>query len=71
MSRRLMLACLICFTASLESHVAWASQAEKPEPTDAARRAAEQIRRKALLPPNAGRPLPLVSHWNMGSQGRG
>jgi len=26
-----------------------------------------------MLPPNgpAGRPLPLVSHWNMGSQGRG
>lgn len=36
-------------------------------------KAVEQIRREALLPPNgpAGRPLPLVSHWNMGSQGRG
>jgi len=35
--------------------------------------AAAEIRREALLPPNgpAGRPLPLVSHWNMGSQGRG
>ncbi|KPK34750.1 MAG: hypothetical protein AMJ65_17945, partial [Phycisphaerae bacterium SG8_4] len=34
---------------------------------------ATEIRREALLPPNgpAGRPLPLVSHWNMGSQGRG
>ena len=43
------------------------------EPTGAARRVAETIRREALLPPNgpAGRPLPLVSHWNMGSQGRG
>lgn len=32
-----------------------------------------EIRREALLPPNGpeGRPLPLVSHWNMGSQGRG
>ncbi|MHC4625644.1 MAG: hypothetical protein ACYTDV_01565 [Planctomycetota bacterium] len=34
---------------------------------------ATEILREALLPPNgpAGRPLPLVSHWNMGSQGRG
>jgi len=34
---------------------------------------ATEIRREALLPPNgpAGRPLPLVSHWNMGSQRRG
>jgi len=34
---------------------------------------ATEIRREALLAPNgpAGRPLPLVSHWNMGSQGRG
>ncbi|MCU0915130.1 MAG: hypothetical protein MUC88_11275 [Planctomycetes bacterium] len=40
---------------------------------NAAKRVAEEIRREALLPPNgpAGRPLPLVSHWNMGSQGRG
>ena len=32
-----------------------------------------EIHREALLPSNepAGRPLPLVSHWNMGSQGRG
>ena len=32
-----------------------------------------EILREALLPPNgpAGRPLPLVSHWNMGRQGRG
>jgi len=36
-------------------------------------KAAVEIRREALLPPNgpAGQPLPLVSHWNMGSQGRG
>ncbi|MHC4330563.1 MAG: hypothetical protein ACYSWW_20850, partial [Planctomycetota bacterium] len=34
---------------------------------------ATEIRQQALLEPNgqAGRPLPLVSHWNMGSQGRG
>ena len=38
-----------------------------------ARLVAEQIRREALLAPNgpSGRPLPLLSHWNMGSQGRG
>ena len=43
------------------------------EPSQTARRVAERIRREALLPPNgpAGKPLPLVSHWNMGSQGRG
>ncbi len=43
------------------------------ELSEPARLAAEQIRREALLPPNgpSGRPLPLVSHWNMGSQGRG
>ena len=43
------------------------------EPGKAARQVAERIRHEALLPPNgpAGRPLPLVSHWNMGSQGRG
>lgn len=42
-------------------------------PSSAARRAAERIRREALLPPNgpSGRPLPLASHWNMGSQGKG
>ena len=42
-------------------------------PTEAARKVADEIRREALLSPNgaAGRPLPLVSHWNMGSQGRG
>ncbi len=43
------------------------------EPADAARRAAEAICREALAPADgsAGRPLPLVSHWNMGGQGRG
>jgi len=40
-----------------------------PEPTDAARKAAQEIRREALLPPNGpeGRPLPLASHWNVGT----
>jgi hypothetical protein len=43
------------------------------ESNTVARKAAAQIRREAVLPPDgpAGRPLPLVSHWNMGSQGRG
>ena len=43
------------------------------ESADALRRTAADIRRESLLPPNGpkGRPLPLVSHWNMGSQGRG
>lgn len=41
----------------------------KDRPTPAARRAAEEIRREALLPPNGekGRPLPLASHWNVGT----
>ena len=38
-------------------------------PTTAARRVAAEIRREALLPPNGvdGRPLPLASHWNVGT----
>ena len=34
---------------------------------------AAEIRREAMRPPTgpSGRPLPLVSHWNMGSQGLG
>lgn len=50
-----------------------AVSAADSEPTAAARRAADAIRSEALLPPNglSGRPLPLVSHWNMGSHGRG
>ena len=40
-----------------------------PKPTAAARSTAVEIRREALLPPNGpvGRPLPLASHWNVGS----
>jgi hypothetical protein len=39
------------------------------QPTAAARRAAEEIRREALLPNRGpeGRPLPLASHWNVGT----
>lgn len=38
-------------------------------PTDVAKRVAEEIRREALLPNQGpkGRPLPLVSHWNVGT----
>jgi len=51
-----------------------ASAAETNErPSKEATRVAREIQRESLLPPNGpdGRPLPLVSHWNMGSQGRG
>ena len=46
------------------------------DPTPAGRKVAVEIRREALLPPDgragsAQGGLPLVSHWNMGSQGRG
>jgi hypothetical protein len=63
---------LAALTAALRCAAAAAVMAaapEAPEPTGAARRAAEAIRREALLPPNgpAGRPLPLASHWNVGS----
>lgn len=38
-------------------------------PTPAARRVAAEIRREVLLPPAGpkGRPLPLASHWNVGT----
>lgn len=46
-----------------------ATAAADDEPTPAARRVAEEIRREALLPPRGphGRPLPLASHWNVGT----
>jgi len=61
------LGCLLLAT------VASVSLAADRGPSEAARRVGKEIRREALLPPNGpeGRPLPLVSHWNMGSQGRG
>jgi len=48
------------------------AQAEEPpidKPTAAAKRAAAEIRREATLPPRGpqGRPLPLASHWNVGT----
>ncbi|MFP4055759.1 MAG: hypothetical protein ACLF0G_02700 [Candidatus Brocadiia bacterium] len=67
-TRRARSATLGCWLAAL---AAVACAAEQPSP--AARKAADEIRREALLPPLGpeGRPLPLVSHWNMGSYGKG
>jgi len=47
----------------------WAIAAADDQPTNAARRVADVIRREALLPPRGpeGRPLPLASHWNQGT----
>lgn len=62
--------CLFCILILAGSGATAISTAPN---SSAAVKAAAQIRAEALLPPNgpAGRPLPLVSHWNMGSQGRG
>jgi hypothetical protein len=66
-----LLALLTCAVAA--DGLGLAAAATGAEPGRAARQVAERIRSEALLPPNgpAGRPLPLVSHWNMGSYGRG
>ncbi|NQT39544.1 MAG: hypothetical protein HQ581_18755, partial [Planctomycetes bacterium] len=47
----------------------WSTVRAADQPTPAARRVAVEIRREALLPPDGpqGRPLPLASHWNMGT----
>jgi hypothetical protein len=73
MTHRIPLFSLASLAISLISALVMADEPPNSSPTEAARRAAAQIRREALLPPDgpAGRPLPLVSHWNMGSQGRG
>jgi hypothetical protein len=41
----------------------------RDQPTAEARRVADVIRRETALPPNGpqGRPLPLASHWNVGT----
>ena len=64
-----LLVLLVLAAGAAATPQARAADYEPPAPTDAARRAAEAIRREALLPPNgpAGRPLPLASHWNVGS----
>jgi hypothetical protein len=60
-----------CVAASLLSVAqATTSPAADPvRPSDEARRVAQEIIREALLPPNGpeGRPLPLASHWNVGT----
>ena len=65
---------LFCFGIVIGFSRAMA-QAAAPvtKPSPAAKKVAAEIRREATLPPNGpiGRPLPLVSHWNMGSHGRG
>jgi hypothetical protein len=67
MSKPVLLATVLsCYLAARA--MAQADEPRVPAPTEAARRVAEQIRREALLPPRGpdGRPLPLVSHWNVG-----
>ena len=66
-------AVLVLFGVVVGGRTEAVAAASDAKPGPAARRVAEQIRREALLPPNgpAGRPLPLVSHWNMGSYGKG
>ena len=57
-------------TRKLGSHFNWSVRADFDDrPTDAARKVAAEIRREACLPPSGptGRPLPLVSHWNVGT----
>ena len=64
------LLCLVTVAGSGQTVIVAARAAT---PTPAAKEAAKEIRREIKLPPNSptGRPLPLVSHWNMGSHGRG
>jgi len=61
---RLNLVAIVLIAATLP-----ASALADDRPTPAARRAAEAIRREALLPNRGpqGRPLPLASHWNVGT----
>jgi hypothetical protein len=49
------------------------SLAQPTTPSEEARNVAQEIRNEALMLPDGqqGRPLPLVSHWNMGSYGKG
>ncbi len=47
--------------------------AKPVELSETAYNVAQEIRKEVLMPPNGpqGHPLPLVSHWNMGSYGKG
>jgi len=65
---------LFCLAVAMTSSRGALVAAVPPaKPSEAAENVAAEIRRESTLPPNgpAGRPLPLASHWNMGSQGRG
>ena len=68
MIKRLLLPCAVLFLVAVQSTAA-GEMKEAPQPTEQARKAAEEIRREALLPPRGeqGRPLPLASHWNVGT----
>jgi len=67
--RRSSVAQSILLACSASIGIGLAGVRGEDSPTQAARRAAAEIRREALLPPNGpeGRPLPLVSHWNVGT----
>ncbi len=60
---------LLTATTLLLLHTLAHAQTPKDRPTKAARKAAKEIYREALLPPQGlkGRPLPLASHWNVGT----
>ena len=64
---------LLCLSAVIGSSQTVAAVRPGVKPTLAAKKVAKEILRETALPPNgpSGRPLPLVSHWNMGSQGKG
>lgn len=60
---------LFCSAAAIgSSRGAMPAAALTAKPVPASRKVAAEIRSQTTLPPNgpAGRPLPLVSHWNMG-----
>ena len=63
------LAAGVVLAAAAMVHAAPGGAGEAVVPTSAARRAARAIRAEALAPPDGpgGRPLPLASHWNVGT----
>lgn len=67
--------CCVFFSvfAVTSSRAATSNSISSNFPGSKARQVSVEICREVLLSPNgsAGRPLPLVSHWNMGSQGHG
>lgn len=72
-NRNAVAACIRVWASMSFSLFGWQASAATPDPSDTARRVAQEIHREARLEPDGprGRPLPLVSHWNTGSQGRG